>query len=189
MKKLSVLLIITFLIGACDKENIETLPPITQTGENIVAFESNHGANFKIFAAGEDDIQAIVTKDSIFIDAKDKYQRYLKIVLRRDLLDDYFSNGLYKIEREGENNNEAYFYEQMNNYQEFFRAGTRIKKDTVETFGSGTIFISRLDTITKIISGTFILDTYRFYCESVEPYSRKNYERLLLKNGRFDISY
>ncbi|MFC6996037.1 DUF6252 family protein [Rufibacter roseus] len=171
MKKLfcSLLPVILFFLTACEKE--EELPEPTQTGAGIMAARIN-GKPWQHNSAGG-------TLGGGSIQVNYYTNGYLHIFGQRQ--DDYYDNNitlsLSKVTHTGEYTLEEKVtnsYGTLNDYT----SNSRSYQTTAST--TGTVTITKLDTHSKIISGTFSFRAQNRYdpAEFVE-----------VTEGRFDVRY
>ena len=173
MRKLLLILITTFTLCSCDKDNdkptnpVSQLPPATQTGENtfgclingepfVVSNTSNQTAIYQdggLLIGGQKNINNNLTQVSMFIS-----EANIGAIIAENNIYVLNSNSVPKGEYYIENQNCFYFT--SSNY-------------------SGSITITKLDNINFIVSGTFEFKSISDNCEGI----------IDITNGRFDLQY
>ena len=173
MRKLLLILITTFTLCSCDKDNdkptnpVSQLPPATQTGENtfgclingepfVVSNTSNQTAIYQdggLLIGGQKNINNNLTQVSMFIS-----ETNIGAIIAENNSYVLNSNTVPKGEYYIENQNCFYFT--SSNY-------------------SGSITITKLDNINFIVSGTFEFKSISDNCEGI----------IDITNGRFDLQY
>jgi hypothetical protein len=173
MRKLLLILITTFTLCSCDKDNdkptnpVSQLPPATQVGANtfgclingepfVVSNTSNQTAIYQdggLLIGGQKNINNNFSQVSVFISETSIGE----IIAENNsyvLNSNTVPKGEYYIE------NQNCFYFTSSNY-------------------SGSITITKLDNINFIVSGTFEFKSISDNCEGI----------IDITNGRFDLQY
>ena len=173
MRKLLLILITTFTLCSCDKDNdkptnpVSQLPPATQTGENtfgclingepfVVSNTSNQTAIYQdggLLIGGQKNINNNLTQVSMFIS-----EANIGAIIAENNSYVLNSNSVPKGEYYIENQNCFYFT--SSNY-------------------TGSLMITKIDNINFIVSGTFEFKSISDNCEGI----------IDITNGRFDLQY
>ena len=173
MKRILVLIITTFTLCCCDKDDnklqnpVSQLPPETQTGKNtfgclingepfVVSNTSNQSAIYQgggLLIGGGIDNSNMDERISMFI-SETSIGEIISENNSYVLNSDSVPKGVYYTE------NKNCFYFTSNNY-------------------TGTITIGKLDKINFIVSGTFEFKSISDNCEGI----------IDITNGRFDLQY
>ena len=173
MRKLLLILITTFTLCSCDKDNdkptnpVSQLPPATQTGENtfgclingepfVVSNTSNQTAIYQdggLLIGGQKNINNNLTQVSMFIS-----EANIGAIIAENNSYVLNSNSVPKGEYYIENQNCFYFT--SSNY-------------------TGSLMITKIDNINFIISGKFEFKSISENCADI----------INITNGRFDLQY
>mgnify|MGYP003583432381 CR=1 FL=1 len=173
MRKLLLILITTFTLCSCDKDNdkptnpVSQLPPATQTGENtfgclingepfVVSNTSNQTAIYQdggLLIGGQKNINNNLTQVSMFIS-----EANIGAIIAENNIYVLNSNSVPKGEYYIENQNCFYFT--SSNY-------------------TGSLMITKIDNINFIISGKFEFKSISENCADI----------INITNGRFDLQY
>jgi len=174
MKNLVLLLFITILTAGCDVENFNKLPPATQEGKNT----------FGCLIDGE----AVVARNGGWFDN----------AISAEVAPEYFrisgGGGTYvncpderigvsfQVNSPSSLNDRVFQLTSISksNFETYRKGKLVFCENTYYSFGesSGELIISKLDTINKIIAGTFWFDAKSQEGAIVE-----------IRDGRFDITY
>lgn len=172
MKFYFIFLILTTLISGCEKEKeVPVLPPITQTGEGTFACRIDGEiwiAKNRLFGSpiGASNNQ---WEDKRWVIGGSAESSGISIQVCKDsvLIGESTLKGSFEIE--GNCSNGMIYMEGYTPQTASFQTSL---KDT------GKIYISRFDTINRIISGTFYFDAVNSLGEKVE-----------IRDGRFDVKF
>ena len=168
MKRILVLIITTFTLCCCDKEDnkpknpVSQLPPETQNGANTFGCLIN-GEPFVV--SNTSNQSAIYQGNLLQISATFENSNYdqsiaFNLLNPLNINETYsFNNNAYKAGYSYISNNNMCIYDFDKTYQ-------------------GSITFTKIDTVNFVISGTFEFSTVTDNCENID-----------ITNGRFDLQY